>query len=142
MIFMFGIETPNNENIAYGMVVPAFDKIGYGCVSAADEEADIFSQVKLAILDMAEEVYKNGHLLSSLDVGYKDYSQEYPDFDKWVAIDVPVEAIKAKQKRINITMSEFQLSRVDAFVESHHNQFTDRSDFIAKASDKMMQHTL
>jgi len=138
---MIGIETPKDKNIAYGMVVPAFDKIGYGCVSAANEELDIFPQVKLAILDMSEEVYKDGHLLSTLDLGYIDFLQEYPDFDKWVAIDVPVEKIKEKQKQkqVNITMSEFQLSRVDAFVESHHDQFTDRSDFIAKASDKMMQ---
>ena len=140
MIFMIGIETPKNQNIAYGMVVPAFEKIGYGCVSAANEEVDVFPQVKLSILDMAEEVYKDGHLLSSLDLGYIDYSQEYPDFDKWVAIDVPVEKIKEKQKRVNITMSEFQLSRVDAFIESHHAQFSDRSDFIAKASDKMMEY--
>ena len=140
MIFMIVIETPKNQNIAYGMVVPAFEKIGYGCVSAANEEVDVFPQVKLSILDMAEEVYKDGHLLSSLDLGYIDYSQEYPDFDKWVAIDVPVEKIKEKQKRVNITMSEFQLSRVDAFIESHHAQFSDRSDFIAKASDKMMEY--
>jgi len=138
MLFMVGIETPENEQCAYGMVVPAFDILGYGCVSAADEEADVLSQVKLAILDMAEEAYKDGHLLSSLDVGYKDHSEEYPDFDRWIALDVPVETIQAKQKRINITMSEFQINRVDAFVRSHHH-YADRSDFIAKASDKLMQ---
>lgn len=138
MLFMIGIETPENEQIAYGIVVPAFDKIGYGCFAAADEEADVLTQAKLAILDMAEEAFTDGHILSALDVGYKDYSKEYEDFDKWIAIDVPVETIRAKQKRINITMSEFQLSRVDAFVSSHP-AFSDRSDFLAKASEKMMQ---
>jgi len=137
MLFMVGIENPKNENEAYGMVVPAFDKIGYGCISAADEEKDVFSQVKLAILDMAEEAYKDGHLLSALDVGYTDHSKEYPEFDQWVALDVPVESIKTKQKRINITMSEFQINRVDAFVETHHN-YADRSDFLAKAADSLM----
>ncbi|MFT7683655.1 MAG: hypothetical protein ACI935_003155 [Moritella dasanensis] len=96
MLFMVGIETPENEQCAYGMVVPAFDILGYGCVSAADEEADVLSQVKLAILDMAEEAYKDGHLLSSLDVGYKDHSEEYPDFDRWIELDVPVETIQAQ----------------------------------------------
>jgi len=93
MLFMVGIENPKNENEAYGMVVPAFDKIGYGCISAADEEKDVFSQVKLAILDMAKEVYKDGHLLSVLDAGYTDYSKEYPEFDQWVALNIPVESI-------------------------------------------------
>lgn len=138
MLFMVGVETPKSEEFAYGMVVPAFDNLGYGCVATADKEADVLTQVKLAILDMAEEAFKDGHLLSTLDVGYKDYSKEHEDFDKWVAIEVPIETIRAKQKRINITMSEFQLSRVDAFVSSHAN-FSDRSDFIAQASEKMMQ---
>ncbi|HIP76364.1 MAG TPA: hypothetical protein EYH12_04390 [Psychromonas hadalis] len=138
MLFIIGIETPKEDQYAYGMVVPAFDDIGYGCVAAADTESDIFNQAKLAILDMAEEAYKDGHLLSTLDVGYKDYSSEYKEFDKWIALDVPIETIRAKQKRINITMSEFQLNRVDAFVSSHTN-FSDRSDFIAQASEKMMQ---
>jgi len=138
MLFMVGIETPESDKYAYGMVVPVFDKVGYGCFAAADKEADVLTQAKLAILDMAEEAFKDGHLLSVLDVGYKDYSKEYEDFDKWVAIDVPVETIRAKQKRINITMSEFQLSRVDAFVSSHAD-FSDRSDFLAQASEKMMQ---
>jgi hypothetical protein len=139
MLFMIGIEKPKNENEAYGMVVPAFDAIGYGCASAADNENEVFSQVKLAILDMAEEAYKDGHLLSALDLGYADHSKDYPDFDSWVALDIPVESIKAKQKRINITMSEFQLSRVDAFVSINHSNYTDRSDFIAKAADSLMQ---
>ncbi|SGZ09088.1 type II toxin-antitoxin system HicB family antitoxin [Moritella viscosa] len=139
MLFMIGIENPKNENEAYGMIVPAFEQIGYGCISAADEKKDIFSQAKLAILDMAEEAYKDGHLLSALDVGYTEHSKDYPDFDQWVALDVPVESIKAKQKRINITMSEFQLSRVDAFVETHRD-YADRSDFLAKAADSLMQH--
>jgi hypothetical protein len=138
MLFMVGIETPKSEKYAYGMIVPAFDEIGYGCVATADEESDVLNQVKLAILDMAEEAYKDGHLLSALDMGYKDYASEHEDFDKWIAIDVPVEAIRAKQKRVNITMSEFQLARVDAFVSSHAN-FSDRSDFLAQASEKMMQ---
>jgi len=138
MLFMIGIEIPKSEQYAYGIVVPAFDEVNYACFAAADCEADVLTQAKLAILDMVEEIVNDGHILSALDVGYKDYSKEYEDFDKWIAIDVPVETIRSKQKRINITMSEFQLSRVDAFVSSRP-EFSDRSDFIAKASEKMMQ---
>ena len=137
MLFMVGIESPTSKEFAYGMVAPAFDNIGYGCFAAADNECDVLDQVKLAILDMAEEAFKDGYILSALDEGYKDYSVEYSDFDKWVAVEVPVETIRAKQKRINITMSEFQLSRVDAFVSSYA-RFSDSSNFLAQASEKMM----
>ena len=31
MLFMVGIEPPINENEAFGIIVPAFEKLGYGC---------------------------------------------------------------------------------------------------------------
>ncbi len=34
MLFMVGIEVPKSENEAWGIVVPAFERIDLGCVSA------------------------------------------------------------------------------------------------------------
>ncbi|WP_229744730.1 type II toxin-antitoxin system HicB family antitoxin [Neiella marina] len=134
---MIGIELPENDTQAFGFVVPAFDALGYGCVGAVDEEADLLAQAKLLILDMAEEVIADGKLLASLDQGYCEHSAEYPEFTRWIALDVPVEQLKAAQKRINITLPEPMLARVDAFVETK-NEYKDRSDFLAKAADKLM----
>ena len=137
MLFMVGIEEPNDDQHAYGVIVPVFEKLGYGCFSAADEEQAIFFKAKEAILLMAEEALNDGHLIDSLNEGYRDYSSSYSDFTKWIALEVPLEALKAKQKRINITLGEAQLARIDGFVCIHH-EYKDRSDFIAKAADRLM----
>ena len=134
---MVGVEAPANNTEAYGIVVPVFEKLGYGCFSAADKEEEIFFKAKEAILMMAEEVLSDGHLIEALNEGYKDYQLNHPEFKKWLALDVPLEALKSKQKRINITLGEAQLARIDSYVEFHH-EFKDRSDFLAKAADNLM----
>ncbi|MGL4612603.1 MAG: type II toxin-antitoxin system HicB family antitoxin [Shewanella sp.] len=137
MLFMVGIETPADETQAFGIIVPVFEKLGYGCFSAADSQEEILFKAKEAILLMAEEVINDGHLIDALNEGYRDYRASHPEFDQWVAVEVPLEALKAKQKRLNITLSESQLARIDSFV-AFHSEFKDRSDFLAKAADKLM----
>lgn len=138
MLFMIGIERPVNDDTAWGIIVPVFEKLGYGCCTAADEKSEILYRAKDVILEMAADVIADGHSLSALDEGFVDYRSEYPDFDDWMAIEVPVEGLKGKQKRINITLSEPLLARVDAYVSFHH-EFKDRSDFLAQAADRLMQ---
>lgn len=137
MMFMVGIEHPKKSNEAWGLIAPVFEKLGYGCYSASDSAESILYQAKQAILSMAEEVVLDGHLLSSLDEGFVDYRTKYPDFDDWIAIEVSVENLKRVQKRINITLPETLLMRVDTYV-SFHQEFKDRSDFLAKAADHYM----
>lgn len=138
MLFMMGIEHPKEEDAAWGIIIPVFETFGYGCFSAADEKRDILYRAKAAILEMAAEMVSDGQSLSSLDVGFVNYRNEHPDFDEWLAIEVPVENLKAKQKRINITLAEPLLARVDAYV-GFHREFKDRSDFLAQAADRLMQ---
>lgn len=140
MLFMVGIEPANHENEAFGIIVPVFEKLGYGCFSAADEREEILFKAKEVILLMAEEVINDGHLIEALNEGYQDYQSQHEDFSQWLALEVPVEALKGKQKRVNITLPEPFLVRVDSYVEFHH-EFKDRSDFLAKAADKMMLAT-
>lgn len=138
MLFMVGIEPPSNDNEAFGIIVPVFEKLGYGCFSAADSQEQILYQAKEAILMMAQEMVIDGKLIESLEQGYQDYRKQYPDFTQWLALEVPVESLKGKQKRINITLSEPLLARVDAYV-GFHKEYKDRSDFLAKAADNLMQ---
>lgn len=139
MLFMVGIEVPENEDTAYGIIVPVFEKVGYGCASAADKREDILNQAKLAILDMAEEVINDGILPKALNEGFQHYQSEYPEFKEWIAVEVPIESLSGKQKRINITLSEPFLARIDAFVEIH-SEYKDRSDFLSKAADNLIVH--
>lgn len=138
MLFMVGIENPANENEAYGVIVPVFEKLGYGCVTAADERKDVLKQARVAILEMVEELIAEGHLLSALGEDYNNYAADYPDYHEWVALEVPVESLKGKQQRINVTLAEPLLARVDAFVKAHP-QYRDRSDFLATAADNQMR---
>ncbi len=128
MLFMIGIEKPTTDQMAFGAVVPVFSDLGYGCHSAADEEADILKNTKTAILEMAEELLNDGLLLSELDQGYKDYSNEYPEFKRWIALEVDIETFKPVQHRLNITLPKPQLIRIDDFV-SCHKEYKDRSVF-------------
>ncbi len=52
-----------------------------------------------------------------------------------------IDALKPKQKRININMYGPLLKRVDDFVVNHKN-YKDRSDLLAKATiNEMAQHS-
>ncbi|EHE1050921.1 CopG family transcriptional regulator, partial [Salmonella enterica subsp. enterica serovar Javiana] len=61
MFFSVGVETPKDENTAYGMVVPAFSALGCGCLSAADTQDQIAPMVKEAILLTVECLVENGN---------------------------------------------------------------------------------
>lgn len=138
MLFMVGVETPKNNNEAWGAIVPVFDSVDYLCVAAADKEADLLNNVKLAILDMAEEALNDGRLLSELESGFNsDYAKQYPDFDKWFALEVTVEALQCKQKRINVSLPETLIARMDCYVAANP-LYVDRSDFLAKAANNQM----
>ncbi|MCW4630975.1 type II toxin-antitoxin system HicB family antitoxin [Marinomonas rhodophyticola] len=104
MLFMVGIERPQDNNTAWGIIVPVFEELGYGCVSAADEQGEVLYRAKEVILLMAEEVIANGHMLSTLNTGFVDYRAEYPAFTEWLAIEVPVEGLKGKQ---NVSTSPY-----------------------------------
>ena len=138
MLFMIGIEHPASENEAYGITVPAFKKLGYGCFSAADEKKDILKQAKLVIIDMAEEILNDGKRIETLGEDYADYQAEYPECKEWIAMDVAVESLKAKKERINISLTAPLILRIDNFVQSH-SEYKDRSDFLALAADKQMR---
>ncbi len=66
MLFTVGIEPPVNDSEAWGIIVPVFEKIGYGCFFASDEESDILYQAKCAILEMTEEAINDGQLVYSM----------------------------------------------------------------------------
>lgn len=137
MLFLVGIEAPKKESEAWGILVPVFEKVGLLCVSAADSRDEILSRAKQAILTMVEEALNDGHLLSQLEPDLSNYRLSNSEYEEWLALEVPIEHLRLRQKRINITMSEALLARVDSFVQVHA-EYKDRSDFLAKAADELM----
>lgn len=141
MLFMVGVERPKSDTEAFGIIVPVFDKIGYGCFSAADTRDKILHQAKDAIITMAQEALLDGHLLDSMSEGYTDYSSDpqYSAYSEWFALEVDAESLKAKQKRINIVLPEPLIARIDSFV-SINPEYKDRSDFLAKCADRSISN--
>lgn len=137
MLFTVGIETPKDNDHAFGIVVPVFELVGYGCVSAADSRDQILFRAKEVILTMVEEVISDGLLVEQLEDNYKNYRSEYPEFTEWLCLEIDVTDLKSKPKRINITLPEFQIVKIDSYV-NFNPDFKDRSDFLSKAASRLM----
>lgn len=137
MLFNIGIERPLNGGGAFGIIVPAFDALGYNCFSTADTMDEIATNAKDAILTMAEEVVNDGFTLEKLDLKFKSFAEAYPDFNDWFVLEVPIEHLSSKPKRINITLPELLISRIDEHV-SQNAVYSDRSDFLAKVSKEKL----
>ena len=81
MLFTIGIETPTNENEAYGITVPALFTEEYSCFSAADTLEEIPTQVTDAIHSILEMMFEDGIDINALqDKGYRHY-QTQEDFN-------------------------------------------------------------
>lgn len=137
MFFSVGVEMPKDENTAYGMIVPAFSAYDYGCFSAADTQDQIAPMVKEAILMVVEDLIQNGNISVEdiKDAGYLVYSvnPEYKDFDSWVMVDVDLSEFEGKPQRINISLPDTLIKRIDNAVKAS-NVYRDRSHFIAEAA--------
>ncbi|MCU5774061.1 type II toxin-antitoxin system HicB family antitoxin [Erwiniaceae bacterium BAC15a-03b] len=138
MFFSVGIETPKDENTAYGMIVPAFSAYDYGCFSAADSQDQIAAMVREAILLTVEDMLLNGKysVEQIKDAGHLTYAKdrEYADYDSWLVIDVDLSQFDGKQQRINIALPDTLISRIDNRVREQSAMYRDRSHFIAEAA--------
>jgi metal-responsive CopG/Arc/MetJ family transcriptional regulator len=137
MIFMVGIESIGGGQ--YSMIVPAFSEIGDECISSSDNEKEIIANVTDTILVKVQAALFAGVDLSDFDRGYEDFSQhsDYESFDRWLAVDIDLSGIDGKPERVNISLKDTLLLRIDTFV-AKRPEFTGRSHLIALAATDMM----
>jgi len=137
MFFSVGVETPKDENTAYGMIVPAFLVYDYGCFSAADTQDQIAPMVKEAIMGVVEDLVLERKVAVETikDAGYLAYSAdpEYKDFDSWFMVEVDLSEFEGKPQRINISLPDTLIRRIDNAVKGNSN-YRDRSHFLAEAA--------
>lgn len=137
MFFTLGIETPSDSNTAYGIVVPALCNDKYSCYSAADKESDIPAMATEAILLTVQDMIESGDYdvkdIHNDHVSYKN-NDEYAHCDTWVIIDVDLSSFVGKQKRINITLPDILIDRIDNAVKAPNSFYRDRSNFLAEAA--------
>lgn len=137
MFFSVGIETPKDDSFAYGLVVPALSVEQYSCFSAADTENDIAPMATEAIQMMLETMQEDGFNISDLhDAGFLKYKAmaDYAFCDAWLLLHVDVSAFEGKPKRINISIPDTLISRIDNKVKAKPDRYRDRSHFIATAA--------
>ncbi len=141
MLFTIGIETPDNENEAYGIAVPVLFTDKYACISTADTLEEIPVQATDAIHSILEMMFEDGTNISELqDKGYKYYKtlEDFNYCDTWLLLDVDISAYQGKRHRINISLPEYLIKRIDSRVASNPI-YKDRSHFLAIASQKELR---
>jgi hypothetical protein len=137
MFFSVGVEMPANENEAYGLIVPALCNDEFGCVSAADNQEEIALTVREAILSIADLMVERGVDITRLkDAGPFVYAanREYAYCNQWLLIDVDLSSLEGRQQRINITLPDTLLHRIDNRVKRAFSGYRDRSHFLAVAA--------
>lgn len=140
MLFTVGIETPKQDNEAFGLVVPALFTEEYSCFSAADTVEQIPSQAVNAIHSVLEMMLEDGADISLLkDLGFANYKgqEDFSHCDAWLLIDVDTTAYLGKKQRVNVVLPQYILDRIDQRVLTQP-AYKDRSHFLAIAS----QHEL
>ncbi len=137
MLFKVGIETPKDNETAYGLVIPALCGSGYTTVSAADSLEGIVPMAREAALTMMEEMATDGQLdlVAIAEANRQDFRNDpdYADYDDWAFIDIDLDGVMGRQKRINVSLSDFLIARIDERVKVD-NRYSDRSDFLSKAA--------
>jgi predicted RNase H-like HicB family nuclease len=120
---------PGDEQHAFGVVVPDLP----GCFSAGDTLEDAYANAKQAI---------EAHLELNLEYNEPipdrkpfDEHRRNPEFAGWVWALIEVEDIPAKKTpvRLNVSLPEYLVHRIDQYARAHH---LTRSGFLAKAALK------
>ncbi|MBW0683923.1 type II toxin-antitoxin system HicB family antitoxin, partial [Escherichia coli] len=70
------------------------------------------------------------------DEGYLAYSDNinYSHCDSWFVIDVDLSEVEGKQQRINISLPDILIRRIDGYVKESGGVYKDRSHFLAQAA--------
>lgn len=113
---------------SYGVTVPDLP----GCFSAGESVDEAISYVIEAI-----ECHIEGLLIDaenipvSLPIEAHKENADFADAFAWAFVDVDLSKLSGKTRRINVTIPERILSRIDAYAESHNES---RSGLIAEAA--------
>ncbi|GJH43085.1 type II toxin-antitoxin system HicB family antitoxin [Pasteurella canis] len=144
MLFTIGVETPKNENEAFGLCVPALFNETYSCFSGADTVEEIVPMVTDTIHTILEMMVEDNFDISQIkDLGFLHY-KEQEDFqycDSWLLIDVDITAYFGKRQRVNIVLPQYLIDRIDQRV-ANNPIYKDRSHFLAVASQRELSSSL
>ncbi len=134
MIIHYPVVIHKDTDSDYGVTVPDIP----GCFSAGASIPEALQQVKEAI-----ECHLEGLLLDNEEIpaANKDHTslaglKEYRG-GIWHLIEINLNKLDTRTKRINVTIPERTLNRMDRYVKEH--RFDSRSGFIAHAAETFIE---
>lgn len=118
-----------DEKHSHGVVIPDFP----GCFSAADRWEDL----PRAIQEAAECHYydEEGEVPPPTPLEKLAVNPEY-EGGVWMLVDIDLSRISTRAKRVNITLPENLLHRIDEYAAAHG---MNRSSFLARAAGVFME---
>ncbi|MDP2228130.1 MAG: type II toxin-antitoxin system HicB family antitoxin [Moraxellaceae bacterium] len=116
-----------DEGSAYGVTFPDFP----GCFSAADELGDLPRLAQEAV-----EVFFEGEELNIPAPSSPEQWENDERFEGgyWMLLDIDLSKISTRAIRLNISLPEYLVSKIDKAAEASH---LNRSAFLAKSAEMM-----
>lgn len=120
---------PGDENRPHGVAFPDFP----GCFSAADSWEELPANIQEAV-----EAHFEGE---DVDIPKPTPLEELvsrPEYQgsAWMMVDIDLARIRPKAVRINISLPDSLVRRIDKYAKARH---LSRSGFLAKAAEEAMR---
>lgn len=118
-----------DEKFAYSVYFPDID----GCYSAGDTLDEAVTNAHEALEGFLELCAEDGDELPA--AGTLEEHQNNPEYKGfvWAFVDIDITPYLGKAKKINVTLPEFLISRIDKNAETNA-KYKNRSDFLAQAA--------
>ena len=123
------------DNIAYGVTVPDIP----GCISAGDTLDEAMTSVEEAIDGHLTILAEDGAVIpqaSSLDDHYQQAKAENAILS---AIDIDISRYLGKATKINITLPQYLITRIDEAVNSNP-AYKSRSGFLSASAMQVLNN--
>ena len=117
-----------DKNSDYGVIVPDLP----GCFSAGSTIEEALQNAREAIACHIEGLMLDGEAVPM--PGSIESHKNNPDYADaiWAVVEVDINKLLPKKKRVNIVLSERILSLIDSYVKEYN--FTNRSAFLSMAA--------
>jgi predicted RNase H-like HicB family nuclease len=118
-----------DDQHAYGVTIPDFP----GCFSASDSWEELPANIQEAV-----ELHFEGEALDIPKPTPLNELAMQPEYEGgvWMMVDIDLARIQPKAVRLNISLPDSLVRRIDEYAKAHH---LSRSGFLAKAAEEAMR---
>ena len=128
---LYPIYVHKDQDSAYGAAFPDFP----GCFAGSDELQDLPKAAQEAV---EAHFYGEAEAIPSPSAPENWTSHEDFKGGFWMMVDIDLSRVSTKAVRLNISLPENLVHRIDAAAKSQH---LSRSAFLAKAAEREMAET-